>query len=267
MAHIIFKTSKQKIAAPIPAAVLNDGTATIQPIVMDFTKNRSMLFSSKILLIAFATPASFFIASLFALFVLTEQLNGLWREVQTLRNTPAIIVAKKEETKIEPEAAFPATTLTPLPSKSLIIGTDFQATKSEKKVDLVPMLQRLPLYGKPAKTTTSHGNSQGSFIQVQTAPELSKSASLQQQADDALASGNTEKAIELYIKAVKISPRDLSLRSNCVALLLEQARFYDEHQERAQALTAYKKAQTLWQGDNETARGIKARIAYLEAKQ
>lgn len=66
------------------------------------------------------------------------------------------------------------------------------------------------------------------------------------------------------MRAVQLNPNDAGLRSNCVALLLQQARSYDEQGETDKALNIYKKAQTLWQGDSQTAQSIKARITFLE---
>jgi hypothetical protein len=163
----------------------------------------------------------------------------------------------KADPKIdEPATAFPATTLTPLPSKALILGRDFQQTKATKKVDLVPILERLPINSRPVK---SNG-----YVEVENAPLLTQSANLQQQADNAVAAGNPEKAIQLYLKAVRINPKNEGLRSNCVALLLEQARSFDENNETDKALASYKKALSLWQGDAQTARSIKARIEFLQ---
>ncbi len=250
--HKVLKTSPHPKQPP---------SAGIQPMVISFAKPRHSFVSSKILLVAFGALASFFITSLFALFILGDQINHLWREAQTVSRSASVPVVKIEKEAdfvkdIEPEAAFPAATIAPLPSKALIVGRDFQQPKASAK-ELAPMLAQLPLYDKPTKP-------RGSFVEVETVRALTKSSTLLQQADEAIADGNTQKAIQLYIRAVQLNPNDAGLRSNCVALLLQEARSYDEQGEIDKALGAYKKAQALWQGDSQTAQSINARIAFLE---
>lgn len=233
-------------------------SAGIQPMVISFAKSRSRFVSTNILFIAFGALASFVVTSLFALFMLGDQMNHLWREAQKVAVPPITIEKQAEFVKdVQPEAAFPAATITPLPSKALIIGRDFQKSKAAAPKELAPMLEQLPLYDKPSK-------SRGSFVEVETVNAISKSSSLLQQADEAIADGDTQKAIQLYMRAVQLNPNDAGLRSNCVALLLQQARSYDEQGETDKALNIYKKAQTLWQGDSQTAQSIKARITFLE---
>ncbi|MBY0429108.1 MAG: tetratricopeptide repeat protein [Alphaproteobacteria bacterium] len=257
MAHIILKTMKTgrdaKQAPPTELAAM----ASMQPMVIDFSKHRSRLISAKIIYGLFGALASFLLTSLLALFILGEQINHLWREAQHVTADHVKIVTKKSD---EPESAFPAATITPLPSKAFIMGKDFQKNKSSGKIDLVPILEKLPVYGQPTKPIQHRG----SFVEVETAVDVSKSTSLQAQADDAIASGQTNKGIDLYIRAVRLSPGNTALRSNAVALLLEQARSYDELGDVPNAIAAYKKAQGLWQGDVQTARSIKARIDFLE---
>ncbi len=232
-------------------------SSTIQPMVIDFKKNRVRMLSTRALYIGYGALASFFVTSLLALFLLGEQMNQLWREAQRAPERTIQIVKEAE-----PEAAFPAATITPLPSKALIIGRDFQQPKTAPKErvpqPLAPMLAQLPLYEKPAAKSGSH------FIEVETVSAARKASTLLQQADAAIAHGNAQKAVQLYGRAVQLNPADDGLRSNYVALLLQQARGYDEQGETDKALAVYKKAQGLWQGDSQTAQSIKARIAYLE---
>jgi tetratricopeptide (TPR) repeat protein len=264
MAHIILKTSK----------TLKDTALAVQdnapPIIIDFSKTNKASPAYKNLLIAFCVLASFFIASLLALFVLAQQLNNLWHEAIPRATTP-IISAPTLSAPIpsahEPAAAFPATALIPLPSKALILGKDFQQTKNipknkAKNIDLVPILERLPLYEiqKPRDTrNTAH-------IAVETAHSVVNSTALQEQADNAVRNGDVQTAIALYTKAIRLTPDDTTLRSNVVALLLDQARSYDEAEQTAAAINAYKKALSFWTGRPDTAATIRARIRYLETK-
>jgi len=254
MAHIILKTLKTSPQVKQAPAAEQAVAAGLQPMVIDFSKHRTPMVSGKIMYVLLGALASFLITSLLALFILGEQINQLWREAQRAPNVQ--IIAKTSD---EPEAAFPAATITPLPSKAFILGKDFQKNKDVGKLPLVPMLEKLPV-GQAPKATRSRG----SYVEVETAKDISKSTSLQEQADDAVASGQTNKAIELYLRAIRLRPDNATLRSNGVALLLQQARSYDELGDTPNALIAYKKAQSLWQGDVQTARGIKARIDFLE---
>lgn len=256
MAHIILKTSK-----PARQALPLDGQVSsgMQPMVIDFSSQRTKNLSPKILYVGFGFLASFVLTSLVALFIIGTQVNNLWRQAQQL---PAryTTIHGQQAAQNDPAAAFPATTLTPLPSKAFIMGKDFQHARSAHQVDLVPMLERLPLNSqRPAPSSRQRG-----FVDVEPAQTPSQSSDLQQQADDALADGNTEKSIALYLKAIRINPDDETLRSNCVALLLQQARAFDENRETASAISAYRKAQILWRGDDQTSSAIKARIEFLE---
>ncbi len=252
MAHIILKTMKSSLQAKQPISG-EPPVSDLQPMVIDFSKHRSQHITGNIVYALFGALASFLLTSLLALFILGDQINHLWRGAQH---------ATAEYVKItqEPEVAFPATTITPLPSKAFIMGKDFQKTKSPDKLELVPMLEKLPAYALPSKPV----HIRNSYVEVETAPALSQSNNLQQQADDAVANGQTGKAIELYLRALRLKPNDANLRSNCVALLLEQARSFDELHDAPHAITAYKRAQSLWQGDAQTAQSIKARIEFLE---
>lgn len=257
MAHIILKTIKSGPQAKQAPAAEQAVAVGLQPMVIDFSKHRSRMVSGKIMYVLFGAIASFLLTSLLALFILGEQINHLWREAQRAPTSNVQVVANTAD---EPEAAFPAATITPLPSKAFILGKDFQKNKDVGKLPLAPMLEKLPVYGMPSK----QARSRGSYVEVETAKDISKLASLQEQADDAVASGQTNKAIELYLRAISLRPTDSTLRSNGVALLLQQARSYDELGDTPNALIAYKKAQSMWQGDAQTARGIKARIDFLE---
>lgn len=247
--HKVHKTAQAQKQSP---------SAGIQPMVISFAKSRTRFVSSNILYIAFGALASFVVTSLFALFMLGDQMNHLWREAQRVTVPPIQIEKNTDFVKdVQPEAAFPAATITPLPSKALIIGRDFQRPKAAAPKELAPMLAQLPLYDKPSKP-------RGSFVEVETVSALSRSSTLLQQADEAIADGNTQKATQLYMRAVQLNPNDAGLRSNCVALLLQQARSYDEQGETDKALNIYKKAAAMWQGDSQTAQSIKARISFLE---
>lgn len=259
MAHIILKTIKTtptqakltpEQAAPMPA----------QPMVIDFSKQRLWQPSPNILYALLGAIISFFITSVVALFMLGDQLNHMWREAQHI-SAQSIQASAVQNIKNndEPEAAFPATAIPPLPSKAFILGKDFQKSKGPEKLDLVPMLERLPVAQSPKPSLTTK-----SYIEVETSRSQTKSERLQQQADEAIATGHINKAIELYMSAIKSAPNDVQLRSNCVALLLEQARAFDEQGEYQPAISAYKKAQSLWRGDAQTAKAIKARIQFLE---
>lgn len=256
MAQRILKSANQpNMSLPLSGYA----TTGIQPMVIDFKKSRARTLSTKALYIAYGALASFLITSLCALFLLGDQMNNVFREAQ---HQPAHAIQIVKEA--EPEAAFPAATITPLPSKALIIGRDFQQPKPTTKEKesapqpLTKMLAQLPLYEKPAVKERSH------FIEVETVGAARKTSTLLQQADEAIADGNVQKAIQLYARAVQLSPTDDGLRSNYVALLLQQARSYDEQGETDEALAIYKKAQSLWQGDRNTAQSIKARIIFLE---
>ena len=257
MAHIILKTMKsgpQTKQAPTAEQAVAAG---LQPMIIDFSKHGSRMISGKIVYVLFGAIASFLLTSLLALFILGEQINHLWREAQRAPTSNVQVIPNAAD---EPEAAFPAATITPLPSKAFILGKDFQKNKDVGKLPLVPMLEKIPVYGQPSK----RNNNRGSYVEVETARGVSKSTNLQEQADAAIASGQMSKGIELYLRSIRISPNDATLRSNGVALLLQQARSHDEQGDVPNALVAYKKAQSLWQGDAQTARSINARIDFLE---
>ena len=258
MAHIILKTIKPNLKQaqqPVQKPVAQG----LQPMVIDFSQNPASRLSTKIAYMLFGAMMSLLLTGIVALFILGNQVNHMWREAQQATSQQLKIIA-------EPETAFPAaalitpTTIAPLPSKALIVGKDFQKTKSPNNLELAPLLEKLPVYGQPSKPARNRA----SFVEVDKTSPLSKSASLQQQADDAVNSGQTSKAIELYLRALRLQPDDVTLRSNTVALLLQEARSFDELNDVPNAINAYKTAQSLWRGDNQTAQSIKARIEFLE---
>lgn len=227
-----------------------------QPIVIDFPKRRAQRLSPTVFHVISGICVLLVIASMVALFILENQTRHLWREAQR-------IMANHVESTSEPVPAFSAI-LSPLPdkafhNKAFILGTDFQNPTSSRQLELAPMLEHLPIHAQPAKSRTS-------FVDVETEPAINKSAHLQQQADKAVEDGQTGKAIDFYSRAIRLTPEDATLRNNCVALILRQARAFDEQNDTPHALALYKKAKSLWQGDTQTSRSIHERIVFLERR-
>lgn len=219
------------------------------PFVIDFGTQKKGIPAS-FLLKAFAIFCSFFFSSLVAIILITTQSSTLTRHLVPEQETVA--------------SAFPLDGMVPPEGRAKILGRDFQQHKNAppKQIteqDLIPLLEKLPLYG-PAPTPKRVRN----YIDVSDAPK--SPATFQKEADAAFASGDIDAAIKAASKALALQPHETDLKQNLTALLLEKARVAEELGEWQDAINAYGRAASAAKGQPELVASIRARLEFVKAK-
>lgn len=219
------------------------------PFVIDFGTQKKSIPAS-FLLKAFAIFCSFFFTALVAIILITTQSSTLARHLVPEHETV--------------ESAFPLDDMVPPEGRAKILGRDFQQHKNTPpkhmtEQDLIPILEKLPLYG-PAPTPKRVRN----YINVSEAPK--SPSTFQKEADAAYASGDIDAAIKAAGKALAIEPANIDLKQNLTALLLEKARVAEELGKWQDAMNAYGRAAQAAKGQPELVASIRARLEYVKAK-
>ena len=232
----------EHFAAPSSAPVMS------QPIILDFSAYRKKIAPRRLgLMLALLLLPALIVSALSATFLM-GQLLGM-----------------KRYNAAPPQVSL---ALEPLPSEQLSPSRDAPAAAPSRQVDLVPILETLPLYAshksraKPVALPASGG------MEVEVAPPTrqSRENSMFNEADDAFESGDTEQAVRLYTRVLESNPNDAEARANLVALWLSVASREDHAGRTGEALAAYDNALHNWRGSRETEEAIWVRMRFWEGK-
>lgn len=236
------KNNIEHFAVPTSAPVM------AQPIMLDFSATRKKT-GMGLGLVLFLLPA--LIASMLSAVFLMGQLMGM-----------------KRYTAAEPQVSL---AMEPLPSQDLAADRDAPANTPEKQLNLVPILETLPLYAseKPRAKAVSLPNAARASVSLEVDPagDLSHENNLLGEADTAVETGDTEQAIRLYTRLLERNSGDSEVRANLVALWLSAASREDNAGNTGEALAAYDNALRNWRGSRQTEEAIRARMHFLEGKR
>jgi tetratricopeptide (TPR) repeat protein len=231
-----------KRPAPTESRAGNDAGKAF---VIDFSEKKNTLLF-KLLIGAFSVLVSVCIAGIVTVILLFDQMNT---RMNALLNGDTVLAGDAD-----PPAAAPlaGTALPPLPKEAL--------GRNIKTVDIVPLLEKLPVNSAPARGA---GPNNPIVVEDSLNPNASD---LQAEADVALESGDHRQAADLYTRAIAFDSRDAISRQNLVSLLLDVARRHDAAREWDAAFESYEKALRVWRGDKTIANSIRRRMQYVAAQ-
>jgi tetratricopeptide (TPR) repeat protein len=229
----------------------------VEPVVITFAETQStQAFSKFPLLIFFFCIAAFALAA-FAYWLGLQQPASPAPAAQIeplLSLEPAPVLAEAPVIPpVAPTQENPAL-IAPLPQKA-ISGRDFSANPPPQTVDIIPLLEKLPVGGAVRPRNASFS------IDVD---EAVPQRNLAREAEEAALAGQTDVALRLYSQMLRAAPDDAVAQHNMAALLLEKAAYYDEQGRTGEALHAYQRSLNYLGSDARATEGIKARIVYLK---